>query len=121
MVYKSGCDYTGNWWILYENVDGWFYYGDEGKIYLRVKQGKKFPDFEGHMALIVYDSWDDLLKDWYVPRIVQAEYWWGGKPPQNFEGNTDFDIISGVNMTFHQIFIEGWNNDEKRSQLIWRG
>lgn len=121
IIYKGHCDYTGNWWNQYEMVQGWVFYDDNGEFYLRVKHGKKFLDIEGRIAIIGYYSWDDLLKDWWVPRIVKADSWTEQSASKNFEGNTNLDIISDVDMTFHQIFIKGWNKDERKSELVWMG
>lgn len=119
LVYRGACDYTGNWWDQHEMVQGWVFYDDNGEFYLRVKHGKKFPDVEGRIAIIGYHSWDDLLKDWWVPRIVKADSWADGEaPPKNFEGNTIMDTIIGVSISFYQLFIEGWKDNERRSQAI---
>lgn len=121
LVYRSTCDYTGNWWNQYEMVQGWVFYDDNGEFYLRVKHGKKFPNVEGRIAIIGYHSWDDLLKDWWVPRIVKADSWAEQSASKNFEGNTDLDIIGNVYITFHEVVIAGWSNNERKTQLIWMG
>lgn len=119
LIYRGTCDYTGNWWDQHEMVQGWVFYNDNGEFYLRVKRGKKFPDVEGCIAIIGYHNWDDLLKDWWVPRIVKADSWTDGEaPPKNFEGNTIMDIIIGVSISFYQLFIEGWKDNGRRSQAI---
>lgn len=120
IVYRGTCEYTGNWWNLYEFTQGWIFHDVNGKFYLRVKHNKKFPEYEGRIVLIEYECWEDLLKDWWVPRIVKADSWADGEAPSmNLEGNTDLDIISGVDLSFDRVYIDGWRGENKGAQLVW--
>lgn len=119
IVYRGTCEYTGNYWNPYEMTQGWIFYDDNGEFYLRVKRGKKFPEYEGRIAIIGYSNWEDLLKDWYVPRIVQADAWCEASARKNFEGNTEFDEISGVDQSFHYVYANGWRGENKGAQLVW--
>ena len=113
LVYKGKCEGMPRWWFPGELIDCQVCYEDT-KFHIGAIGGRRWDKWHsGQMMYLDYDSWEDVLADWATPKVVEAESWLGQGPRQNFEGNTKFDEFAGIQETFHEILIEGWDGDRK--------